>query len=156
MNQASESPRVVVHTTDGILVKGSTQDFHPDRAVFRIVLDGGVETVPVEMAGLKAVFFVKELENATSRPRQKDFLPTDGNRGNGRPVAVLFNDGELLVGYTHSYNPERQGFFMLPADPADNNLRIFVVRSSVKVLKLGPAAEEFVRSTNQSSEAAAA
>jgi hypothetical protein len=156
MNQLSESPKVVAHTTDGLLVKGSTQDFNPDRSVFRIVLPGGVETVPAQMSELKAVFFVKELDNTTSRPRQKDFLPTDGNRGNGRPVAVLFKDGELLVGYANSYNPERQGFFMLPADPADNNIRIFVVRSAVKVLKLGPAAEEFVRATNQSSEAAAA
>src|SRR5439155_1032117 len=74
-----------------------------------------------------------------------EFSPGDGNRGNGRPVAVVFKDGELIVGYTHSYNPERQGFFMLPADIDDNNLRIFVLKSAAKTLKLGPAAEEFAR-----------
>lgn len=156
MELVSESVKVVVHAADGTLVKGSTQDFHPNRDVFRIVLPNGVDTVPVEMAELKAVFFVKQLESATSRPRQKDFSPCDGNRGNGRPVAVLFQDGELLVGYTHSYNPDRQGFFMLPADPSDNNVRIFVVKKAAKTLKLGSAAEEFARAMNGSSEAAAA
>ena len=147
-----ESPKVVVHFADGTLVKGSTQDFHPDRQLFRIVLANGVDTVPVKMASIKAAFFVKQLENDCPQPRQKEFTPSDGNRGNGRPAAVLFKDGELIVGYTLSCNSERQGFFMLPADPNDNNQRIFVLRSAVAALKLGPAAEEFARLTNQPAE----
>lgn len=145
MDLTSKSIKVVAHATDGTLVKGSTQDFHPDRSLFRIVLSNGVDTVPVDMAKLKAVFFVKQLESPSPRPRQREFSPSDGNRGNGRPVVVQFQDGELMVGYTHSYNAKRQGFFMLPADPDDNNLRVFVVKSSAKTLKLGPDAEQFVR-----------
>ena len=144
----SESIKVVVHTSDGTLTKGSTHDFHPDRPAFSLVLSNGVETVPFTMPQLKAVFFVKQLQNANPRPRRKTFSPSDGNRGNGRPIAVQFHDGELLVGYTHSYNAKRQGFFMLPSDPKDNNLRIFVVRSAVKALKVGSDAEEFARSAS--------
>jgi hypothetical protein len=156
MELVAESLKVVAHLTDGTLVKGSTQDFHPDRAMFRIVLASGVDTIPVRMDQIKAVFFVKQLEGGAPRPRQKEFLPTDGNRGNGRPVAVLFRDGELMVGYTHSFNTERQGFFMLPADPEDNNLRIFVMKSAASAFKLGPAAEEFARTRSRSSESNAA
>src|SRR5262245_16666726 len=138
----SESLKVVAHYADGKLVKGSTQDFNPDRPMFRVVLPNGKDTTPVEVAKLKAVFFVKDLDGRPPHPpRKKDFSPDDPNRTNGRPVAVLFKDGELVVGYTHSYNPERQGFFMLPADDNDNNLRIFVVKKAAKTLKLGPAAE---------------
>jgi hypothetical protein len=152
----SENPKVVVHVRDGTLVKGTTQDFHPDRTLFRIVLENGVDTVPVKMLQLKAVFFVRDLASPERRRRDKQFSPGDSNRTNGRPVAVLFQDGELLVGYTNSYNPERQGFFMVPANADDNNLRIFVVRKSVKTLKLGPAAEEFVRAHHQAPESRAA
>lgn len=141
----AEKLNVVVHNARGELIKGSTQDFHPDRPMFRIVLPTGVDTVPVKMAELKAVFFVKQLDGAPTRRRAKSFSVTDGNRGNGRPVAVRFHDGELLVGYTHSFNPERQGFFMLPVGAEDNNLRVFVLRRAVKVLKLGADAEAFAR-----------
>ena len=152
----TESVKVVVHGMDGTIVKGSTQDFHPDGRQFRLVLPNGAETVPVEMAELKAVFFVKQLEDTVPRPRPKEFSAGDGNRPNGRPVAVLFRDGELLVGYTHSYNPERQGFFMLPAETEDNNLRVFVVRSAAKTVRLGPAAEEFARAAGGSDPSVAA
>ena len=151
----SERLNVVIHAADGTLIKGSTQTFHPDRATFLVAMPNGTDTVPVSMADLKAVFFVKELEVAHPHPRQKVFTPTDSNRGNGRPVAVLFRDGELLVGYTHSYNPERQGFFMLPADLSDNNLRIFVVKKAMKMVKLGPAAEQFASAAKRASETAA-
>jgi len=155
MELHSESIKVVAHVVDGTLIKGSTQDFHQDRAVFRIVLSNGVETVPMEMDQLKAVFFVRDLAPASPRPRQKEFFPNDGNRGNGRPVAVQFHDGELLLGYALTYNPNRQGFFMLPPDPDDNNLRIFVLKRAVTTLKVGPAALEFAHSASHPSEATA-
>lgn len=155
MELATNRLKVVAHFTDGTLVKGSTQDFHPDRSMFRIVLPNGVDTTPAPMSDLKAVFFVRALDGTAPRPRPKEFSEHDGNRQNGRPVAVLFHDGELMVGYTHSYNSERQGFFVLPADTDDNNLRVFVVRHAVKTLKLGPQAEEFARTMNPSQAKAA-
>ena len=43
-----------------------------------------------------------------------------------------FNDGEIIVGYVLGYSPERQGFFMTPADLEGNNLRIYAVAAAVK------------------------
>jgi hypothetical protein len=59
----------------------------------------------------------------------------------GKKVAVLFKDGELLCGYTLTYVPGRDGFFMFPADGDTNNLRVYVVNASTAEVKTGPEAE---------------
>jgi hypothetical protein len=46
-------------------------------------------------------------------------------------VEVTFKDGEVLVGSTLGYDPNRQGFFVFPADPKGNNIRAYVVSSAV-------------------------
>jgi hypothetical protein len=47
-------------------------------------------------------------------------------------VGITFSDGEILVGTTHGYTPDREGFFVIPLERDSNNLRIFVVSSAVK------------------------
>jgi len=44
---------------------------------------------------------------------------------------VSFKDGEVLIGSIVSYDPNRQGFFLFPADSQSNNLKVFVVSSAV-------------------------
>ena len=53
-----------------------------------------------------------------------------------------FKDGELLVGHALTFSPEKPGFFVIPSDPAGNNLRVYVPRSAIQQAKLGPAAEQ--------------
>ena len=36
----------------------------------------------------------------------------------------------------YAYDEEAPGFFLIPADREDNNIRIFVVRSALKELRL--------------------
>jgi len=50
-------------------------------------------------------------------------------------VRVIFFDGEILVGTTHGYTPEREGFFIAPLERDSNNLRIFVISSAVKTVE---------------------
>ena len=48
---------------------------------------------------------------------------------------MTFKDGEVIVGSSLRYDPERPGFFISPADPKGNNLGVFVVSQAVsKVL----------------------
>ena len=54
----------------------------------------------------------------------------DGQR-HGRRIEILFKDGEKLVGTSEAYNPEKAGFFLFPADPKSNNVRIFIVNKNV-------------------------
>jgi len=44
-------------------------------------------------------------------------------------------DGERLIGYTLGYDPRRPGFFLFPADPRSNNLRIIVVSAAVSAVQ---------------------
>jgi hypothetical protein len=50
---------------------------------------------------------------------------------------VTFQDGEEIWG-TIEGGEHPAGFFLLPADPADNNLRVFVVRSALREMRAVP------------------
>ena len=81
------------------------------------------------MKDLKAVFFVRDFIGTPSYDERKQFL--EGQQVLGRKVRVLFKDGEVLIGSTLGCDPKRQGFFLFPADPETNNLKVFVVMSAV-------------------------
>jgi hypothetical protein len=83
-------------------------------------------TQQIEVEQLKAFFLVKDFEgNKTYDEDYKDEIS-----GTGRKIMVTFSDGESIIGYTLGYSPDRQGFFMTPADLKSNNQRIFVVKSA--------------------------
>ena len=41
--------------------------------------------------------------------------------------------------------PDRDGFFLFPADPESNNIRVYVLSAATAEIKAGPAAEELAR-----------
>jgi hypothetical protein len=47
-------------------------------------------------------------------------------------MRITFSDGEILVGTTHGYTPEREWFFVISLERDSNNLRIFVASSAMK------------------------
>lgn len=54
--------------------------------------------------------------------------------GLGKKIQVDFKDGEILVGYSQGFTPNRPGFFVFPADPESNNDRIFVFTAATKAV----------------------
>jgi hypothetical protein len=123
--------KIVVRYADGRILKGHVQDFHPSRPQFSLwpsINATPKERVIVPVARLKAVFFVRDFNGNPGFRGQK----TAAVRGQGRRVEVTFNDGESVTGTTLNYRPDGQGFFVSPADPADNNTRIFVVAAALK------------------------
>jgi len=136
----SELNRVVAHFTGGRLVKGTTQDFFTNRPRFHIQpADGGV-AIEVRCRELKALFFVREFAGNASRRDLRGFLSSPGETAKGKKIAVRFKDGELLCGYSLSYLPDREGFFVFPSDSGSNNLRIYVIAAATVEVKAGPAA----------------
>jgi hypothetical protein len=123
--------KVVVRYLDGELIRGFSYDFHPTHQQFCVWPTVNAEPSQrrvVHLAHLKAVFFVRELEGDPTYKERKAFdRPTTGRR-----LEVTFLDGEVLVGSTMNYQPHGPGFFLLPADPASNNLRTFVVSGSTR------------------------
>jgi hypothetical protein len=136
-----ESNRVVARLLNGGVVKGTTQDFFPNRPVFHIQPADGGPRVEVRTRQLKAVFFVKNLRGDCARRDIRGFLDAPGETARGKKLAVRFRDGELLCGHSLAYSPDREGFFLFPSDADTNNLRVYVVTASAAEIKAGPAAE---------------
>ena len=130
-----------MHTLAGKLLKGTTRDFFPKRPLFHVQLMDGKPPVEVEMRQLKTVFFVKDFVGQAQRRDVRGFIHGPRETAQGRKLAVRFQDGELLCGYSLSYSPERAGFFVFPADAGSNNLRVYVVTAACAEVKAGPAAE---------------
>lgn len=121
--------KVVVNFKDNTVVKGKTTDFFPNKAQFHLEeINGEISEISIE--DLKAVFFVKEFKG--NKDHQDNY--NDQIAAGGRKIEVLFIDGEKVVGYTLTYSPDRQGFYMTPADLQGNNERIFVVKSATETV----------------------
>ena len=127
--------KVVARYLDGRVVKGTTVDFLPTRPAFHLVPIGqsGTSVLEVQVSDLKAVFFVKDFIGDSAYDEVKAF--NAGTPTQGRRMQVVFKDDEMLVGTTMGYQPERSGFFLMPADPKSNNDRCFIVAASVKTVK---------------------
>ncbi|MFI5113955.1 MAG: DUF6982 domain-containing protein [Terriglobales bacterium] len=124
--------KVVVAYLDGRRLKGYTNDFSPVRDQFFLFPEGadpkpGDRGTPVRVAELKALFFVKDF---AGDPGHKE--AAGAFQLSGKKIAVIFADGEKLLGSSVAYNPKNLGFFMQPGDPSDNNERIFVINRNVK------------------------
>lgn len=131
--------QIVVRYRDGRTLKGHTADFLPARPSFHLVpadadAAEGKGTVEIVLAELKAVFFVKDFAGDGAYREAKAFGP--GARAAGRKLRVECLDGEVLVGTTMGYQPNRPGFFLVPADPRSNNERCYVVSAAVKKVDL--------------------
>jgi len=128
--------KVVVRYADGRIIKGHTQDFLPINPSFHVhPFDPGTSMAAVDILvkDLKALFFVRDFLGDPNYHEQKEFL--EGEKSPGKVVEVTFKDGEVIVGSTLSYDPERPGFFISPADPKGNNLGIFVVIQAVSKVR---------------------
>ena len=126
--------KVVVKFKDKSVLKGKTGNFYPDRALFHLLKLKG-DLVEIRLEQLKAIFFVKDFDG------NKDYAKAYGDKieGCGRKLKVIFLDGEKIIGYTTRYSPDRQGFYMIPADLKGNNERVFVVKSATKKIEIFPA-----------------
>jgi len=125
---------VVARYRDGRTIKGTTYDFGPQKKAFHVVPLGeeGGKVSKVLLSELKAVFFVKSLEGKQKRPLTREVIEEKAERAGLMKVKITFFDGETLVGTTHGYTLEREGFFIVPLEGDSNNLRIFVVSKAVQ------------------------
>jgi hypothetical protein len=117
---------VVVHFADHTLLKGVTNNFFPNKEKFHLTDRDTGEVREILLAGLKAVFFVKDFDGDRDYRKHADIERI----GVGRKMRVAFKDGETLTGYSQGFSPGRSGFFLFPADPQSNNDRIFVVTAA--------------------------
>jgi len=123
--------KVVVHFRDGRIVKGYAAGVSGTLPSFFLqTLDVPSEEIEVQLAALKAVFFVKDFDGDASHNEKKTFSKDGAHHG--RRIEIAMHDGEVLVGALDAYHPEGEGFFFAPADPDSNNIGCFVVAAAVK------------------------
>lgn len=131
--------KVVAHFLTGRLVKGLSTSIAPDRPVCRMLTrEQGI--VEVRLADLKALFFVKDLDGDRTYQDQQVIGATDRRATGAKRLHITFRDGEQLVALAPAYDGTRQFFYVLPADPKSNNLRILVNRTAVASVVTLPAA----------------
>ena len=144
--------KVIARFRDGRLFKGVSLNFRRDAAYFHIEEPDRPygEGTRVDLKDLKAVFFVKSLDGKVGYKARSGFAPDEAPLallaappGNGRPVRVLFLDGEEMVAVLRqAIDPKQRGFFLYPADAGSNNEHVFALReavSRVEYLDAGPA-----------------
>jgi uncharacterized protein DUF6982 len=126
--------RVVVRYVDGQLLRGYSNDFHPDRAHLHLsptVNCPASERLLVPLSRLKAVFFVKALHGDPERLDAHTF----DHSPRGRKIEATFRDGEMMLGSTLSYKPNGLGLYLQPANSRGNNVRIYVVMAALRHMR---------------------
>lgn len=142
-----EKEKVVLRCVDGTAVKGYLKEFSPHGDETIISDEATSETRTVKVGELKAIFFVRSFEGDRGYREKKAYGTT---RAKGNRVFIKFKDGESLVGFLEGEVPwekgfflsrhedDRKGFFLLPVDEDVNNLKVFVVASSVADVTIVP------------------
>jgi len=130
-----EPIKVVVRYANGKVIKGFTQDFFPNKDRFHLypAAKPSGEATEVLVKELKAIFFVQDFVGNRLYKERKKYI--EGEQPSGRKMEVTFVDDEVLVGSTLGYDPNRPGFFLFPADPKSNNIRVFAVSPAVKKVR---------------------
>jgi hypothetical protein len=128
--------KVVVRYANGEVSKGYSLDFLPNKDQFHLQpYDKSVGQGPqkIMVKNLKAIFFVKDFEGNPDYSERRNFSVTD--RAQGKKIEVVFKDGERVVGSTMGYDRSRLGFFIVPVDMNGNNERVYVVQSSIEIVR---------------------
>lgn len=132
------SNKVVARYRDGWIVKGASLDIDPGRPSCHVRTPEG-KTVEVQLKELKALFFVRSLEGDATYDENRTPDPQDPRSRGYKLVSLTFEDGEVMVGLTIRYPPDRKFFFILPVDPKSNNMRTLVNRDAVvSMAAVGP------------------
>ncbi len=128
------SNQVVARYRDGRLVKGVSLDLDPAKPTCHVRPVGGKVT-EVKLSELKALFLVKSLDGNPAHDEALIFEANDRRSSGSTKVAVIFQDGERLVGFTNRFPPNRSLYYVVPADLKSNNIRILVNSEAVRSIE---------------------
>ena len=124
---------VVIKHRDGNLTKGVTLDFNPTKETFHVAPPGSDQQVlKISASDLKAVFYVKTLEGNGGGHASISEVTKASTAERGLKIKVTFTDGEILIGTTNGYSPNRPGFFVIPVEKDSNNERVYVYKEATE------------------------
>lgn len=125
---------MVIAFLDGRRMKGYIHSFSAEEDHFRLFLEQDTaehQGAAVQMKDLKAIFLARDFVGNSEYGESQELDP----QNQSRKAEVTFRDGEKLAGTTDTYNPQRVGFFLFPADPRSNDLRVFVIAENAAQIR---------------------
>jgi len=134
VDKETERAKVVARFRDGRVIKGFCQNFFPNKDHFHLFPpDNPLQAMGVIMRDLKAVSFVRDFTGDPKYLEKKTY--PDGERPSCTRVEITFLDGEVMVGSTLAYGVNREGFFITPADPKSNNVKVYAITAVVQRIR---------------------
>lgn len=133
-NTLDHRNKAIVAFLDGRRLKGYIYNFSAQKERFRLFLEQDTaqrEGTEVQMKDLKAIFFARDFVGNSEYTESREL----SSQSQGRKAEVTFRDGEKLTGTTDAYNAQKVGFFLVPADPRSNNLRVFVISKNATQIR---------------------
>jgi hypothetical protein len=137
--------KVVARFNNGQILKGHVRDFEVGTETVTVDDPETQTSQKISIDELKAIFFVKSFKGRSEYVEKKAF----GIRKNpGRKVFVKFKDNETLVGHIDGEIPwakgfslakggnKAKGFFLVPVDSSSNNIKVFVVGTSIQDVQI--------------------
>jgi hypothetical protein len=132
-----ERQRIILRCLDGRLIRGYIGGFSVTDELVSLE-DEFLQKRKYRVDELKAIFFVRTFEGNRGHSEQKTFRDPVSL---GKRVFVKFKDGESMTGYIEGGVPWEKGFFLepkkgpgfflVPVDSESNNIKVFVVATSV-------------------------
>jgi small nuclear ribonucleoprotein (snRNP)-like protein len=131
-----DNQKVILRFLSGRIIKGYLDDFSPLNNHISVI-DVTSNKQDIQLNELKAVFYVKSFEGNKLYFEKRSFTKTSQK---GKKILVRFKDGEKLIGYLEGDVPwqrgfflesKKDGFFIIPSDDQANNIKVFVVSTSV-------------------------
>jgi len=131
-----DNQKVILRFLDGRIIKGYIGEFAP-LSNHISVADESLNEQNIQLDELKAIFYVKSFEGNKDYSEKKSFTKTSQK---GNKILVRFKDGERLTGYLEGDVPWQRGFFLesrkggffiIPSDDQTNNIKVFVISTSV-------------------------
>jgi mannitol/fructose-specific phosphotransferase system IIA component (Ntr-type) len=128
-------PKVIVKLKNGEEITGEILSFNANLPTFHIHFErdkGKPESGTITMGSVKAVFFIKKETADVSVVHMETIEDSVFAGTHGFRLHVEFNDGEMVHGSAHKYDPNDKGFYLVPLNPADRYERIYVNALAVK------------------------
>ncbi len=139
--------KAVLRFNNGNVLKGYLKDFSPNMSEIALEESANRKIHAVKMDELKAIFFVRSFQGDSEYREKKAY---GISKPRGQRVFIKFRDDESVVGFLEGDVPWEKGFFLsrqdkkskgfyvTPVDEDSNNIRVFVVSSSVKDVTVVP------------------
>jgi hypothetical protein len=135
-----DTDKTVLRFNDGRILRGYVRDFSPSADIVTFHEAETDKVLTVDIRQLKAVFFVKSFVGDSHYKEKKAY---GISKLKGHKIFIKFKDKEDMVGFLEGDLPWEKGFFLskhedsvkgffiLPVDKDSNNIKVFVVSSSV-------------------------